>query len=125
MDGPAQASDDHQTSRLITEIEALGVDSGALLPRSRVEEIALALNAGDLDAGRAFVRRLAPAAVRRLARRMEMDPTLRKDAGRFVSRFGDQVVETLARDSASATALLSTDQGRTFLLLDAAVSQPN
>jgi hypothetical protein len=125
MDGPAQGSDDQQTGRLITEIEALGVDSGALLPRSRVEEIALALNAGDLDAGRAFVRRLAPAAVRRLARRMEMDPALRKDAGRFVSRFGDQVVETLARDSASAAALLSTDQGRTFLLLDAAVSQPN
>jgi len=115
-------SDDGLSGRLRAEIEALGVDSSALLPRSRVDEIARALEDGDLDAGRETVRRLAPAAVRRLTRRMDMDPALKIDAQRFVGRFGNQVVEALSGEAGSANALLSSDPGRVFLLLDAAVS---
>ena len=115
-------SDDGLSGRLRAEIEALGVDSSALLPRSRVDEIARALEDGDLDAGRETVRRLAPAAVRRLTRRMDMDSALKIDAQRFVGRFGNQVVEALSAEAGSANALLSSDPGRVFLLLDAAVS---
>ena len=118
----AATSDDGLSGRLRAEIEALGVDSSALLPRSRVDEIASALEDGDLDAGRETVRRLAPAAVRRLTRRMDMDSALKIDAQRFVGRFGNQVVEALSGDPGSANALLSSDSGRVFLLLDAAVS---
>ena len=118
----AATSDDGLSGRLRAEIEALGVDSSALLPRSRVDDIARALEDGDLDAGRETVRRLAPAAVRRLTRRMDMDPALKIDAQRFVGRFGNQVVEALSGDAGSANALLSSDSGRVFLLLDAAVS---
>ena len=87
-----------------------------------MDEIASALEDGDLDAGRETVRRLAPAAVRRLTRRMDMDSALKIDAQRFVGRFGNQVVEALSGDPGSANALLSSDSGRVFLLLDAAVS---
>jgi hypothetical protein len=119
---PGAVSEDGLSGRLRAEIEALGVDSAALLPRSRVDDIARALEDGDLDAGRDTVRRLAPAAVRRLSRRMNMDPALRIDAQRFVGRFGNQVVEALSGEAGAANALLSSDPGRVFLLLDAAVS---
>ena len=61
-------------------------------------------------------------AVRRLARRMDSDETLKDDARRFVGRFGSLVVEALAQDQAAASGLLGSDQGRVFLLLDASVS---
>ena len=120
---PAPPRDGAVGERLVRELNGLGVDSAALLPRSRVEDIARSLNQGDLDAGRGFIRRLAPAATRRLARRIDSDPTLRSDAARFVSSFGDKLIEALSREGAAAE-LLSTDQGRTFLLLDAAISLP-
>ena len=118
----AAASDDGLSGRLRAEIEALGVDSAALLPKGRIEEIARSLGEGDLDAGRDSVRRLAPAAVRRLSRRMETDPALRADAQRYVGRFGNLVVDALAGDPSTATGLLGSERGRIFLLLDASVS---
>jgi hypothetical protein len=108
-------------ARLRNEVEALGVDPAALLPRGRIDEISRSLGDGDLDAGRDTVRRLAPAAVRRLTRRIDGDAELKADARRFVGSFGGQVLEALARDQAAASGLLGSDQGRIFLLLDASV----
>ena len=116
-----EGGDDALPTRLRTEVEALGVDPAALLPRGRIDEISRSLGDGDLDAGRATVRRLAPAAVRRLARRMDSDEALKDDARKFVGRFGSLVVEALSQDQAAASGLLGSDQGRVFLLLDASV----
>ena len=116
-----EGGDDALPNRLRTEVEALGVDPAALLPRGRIDEISRSLGDGDLDAGRATVRRLAPAAVRRLARRMDSDEALKDDARKFVGRFGSLVVEALSQDQAAASGLLGSDQGRVFLLLDASV----
>jgi len=122
MGDEADNGDEALPNRLRSEVEALGVDPAALLPRGRIDEISRSLGDGDLDAGRDTVRRLAPAAVRRLARRMESDDELKEDARRFVGRFGSLVVEALAQDQAAASGLLGSDQGRVFLLLDASVS---
>jgi hypothetical protein len=122
MGDETEGGDDALPNRLRSEVEALGVDPAALLPRGRIDEISRSLGDGDLDAGRDAVRRLAPAAVRRLARRMESDEELKDDARRFVGRFGSLVVEALAQDQAAASGLLGSDQGRVFLLLDASVS---
>ncbi len=122
MGDEAENGDEALPNRLRSEVEALGVDPAALLPRGRIDEISRSLGDGDLDAGRDTVRRLAPAAVRRLARRMESDDELKEDARRFVGRFGSLVVEALAQDQAAASGLLGSDQGRVFLLLDASVS---
>jgi len=109
--------------QLIGEIEALGLDIGALLPRARIEEIAVVLHAGDAAAAREVVRRLAPAAVRRLSRRVLTDKVLRAHADRYVSRYAGLVNDSSrpGRDRRETAALLGSDSGRTFLLLDAAV----
>ena len=122
MGDETEGGDEALPNRLRSEVEALGVDPAALLPRGRIDEISRSLGDGDLDAGRDTVRRLAPAAVRRLARRMDSDEELKDDARRFVGRFGSLVVEALAQDQAAASGLLGSDQGRVFLLLDASVS---
>ena len=122
MDDPQPPPGRPAGERLVLELHSLGIDSAALLPRSRVEDIARALNLGDLDAGRSHIRRLAPAATRRLARRLDAEPSVRSEAAKFVADFGDRLIDSLAREGA-ATDLLTTEEGRAFLLLDAAISQ--
>ncbi|HTK34605.1 MAG TPA: polar localization protein TipN [Caulobacteraceae bacterium] len=122
MDEPG-ADDDALAERLIAEIEALGVDSGALLPRPRIDEIAAALQTGDAGGAREVVRRLAPAAVRRLSRRVLTDKVLRAQADRYVRRYEELLSDSAQRDREGymMAALLGSDPGRAFLLLDAAV----
>lgn len=109
--------------RLIAEIGALGIDPTALMPRPRIEEIAAALQTGDQQGAREVVRKLAPAAVRRLSRRILTDISLRSTANRFLKRYESVLDDAAARDREgfATTALLNTDQGRAFLLIDAAV----
>ncbi len=80
------ALDDEEAlaDRLATELLHMSVDPERLLPRARVEEIARQVHAGEREAARGVVLRLAPAAVRRLSRRLATDPALRADSGRFV-----------------------------------------
>jgi hypothetical protein len=120
-DGPTDT--DSLAEAMIREIESLGVDAAALLPTVRVEQLAGAMLDGDVGTARDALRRLAPAAIRRLSRRVLTDKELREQADRFVSRY-----DTLLRDAAEhddgvrmATGLLGSDAGRAFLLLDAAV----
>lgn len=120
-DGPTDT--DSLAEQMIREIEQLGVDAAALLPTVRVEQLAEAMLDGDVGTARDALRRLAPAAIRRLSRRVLTDKELREQADRFVSRY-----DGLLRDVAEhedgvrmATGLLGSDAGRAFLLLDAAV----
>ena len=115
----APTDTDALAEQMIREIETLGVDAAALLPRARVEEVASALVEGDAAAARDGVRRLAPAAIRRLSRRVLTDRALREQVDRYVARY-----QSLLRDAAvphGAVALLSSDAGRAYLLLEAAV----
>ena len=110
---------DALAEQMIREIETLGVDAAALLPRARVEEVASALVEGDAAAARDGVRRLAPAAIRRLSRRVLTDRALREQVDRYVERY--QLLLRDAADPHGAVELLGSDAGRAYLLLEAAI----
>lgn len=108
--------------RVTAAIRRMGVDPNALLPRSRVEEAARAISKGDADAARHIVRRVAPAAVRSVSRRVMNDAELRTDAEQYVRSFGKELSAVArAGDGAGVQTRLASDGGRAFMLLDAAV----
>ncbi len=108
------------TERIIAAIRRMGVDPNALLPRSRVEESGQAIADRDPDKARQIVRRVAPAAVRSVSRRVLSDSDLRNDAEQFVHGFS-QRLRARTGDAAAVQALLTSDGGRAFMLLDAAI----
>ncbi len=109
---------------MLDEIRQLGIDPTALLPKSRIEEIAPILQSGDRQGAREVVRQLAPAAMRRLSRRILSDDALKPRTYRFIKDFDGQIEEAAAdhRDGFAVAALLSSDEGRAFLLVDAALA---
>lgn len=109
--------------RMAAEITAMGIDPAALLPRNRIDEIAAAVQTRDTEGAREVVRRLAPAAIRRLVRRLFSDAAMRGQTERFLQRFGGMLDEAAERDRSGLLAgtLLATEGGRAWLLLDAAV----
>lgn len=112
--------------RITAAIRRMGVDPNALLPRSRVEEAASAFTEGDPDRARQIVRRVAPAAVRSVSRRVISDAELKSDAEQYVRVFAAQLNEEARKDDGTAVlARLATDAGRAFMLLDAAVGDLN
>ena len=117
---PAAVADD---AGLVTEIAGMGIDPAALLPRSRIEEIAAAIQTGDLDGAREVVRKLAPAATRRLTRRLFTDEALKRQVLPFVGRFLDLLEGAAESDPEGfgVADLLGSDLGRAYLLFDAAV----
>ena len=123
LETPEPAVDPAELAARITDaIRRMGVDPNALLPRSRVEEAATAFASRDPGHARQIVRRVAPAAVRSVSRRVMSDPELRSDVELYVRTFS----ETLARhardrDEEAIQLALATDAGRAFMLLDAAV----
>jgi len=108
--------------KLAAEISAMGIDPHALLPRGRIDEIAAAIQTRDSSGAREVVKRLAPAAIRRLVRRLFSDATLRANAERFLKRYAGMIEEAGGQDREGflVAALLSSDAGRAYLLLDAA-----
>ncbi len=108
--------------KLAAEISAMGIDPHALLPRGRIDEIAAAIQTRDAQGAREVVKRLAPAAIRRLVRRLFSDATLRANAERFLKRYAGMIEEAGGQDREGflVAALLSSDAGRAYLLLDAA-----
>jgi len=110
---------------LYQEIETMGIDPLALLTKGRIEEIAAAVQTGDGGGAREVVRTLAPAAIRRIARRMLADAVFRGRAQALNGRYGQLVAEAAKRDPQGfqAAALLATNPGRAYLLLDAAAGQ--
>ena len=110
------------SQRVVTAIRRMGVDPNALLPRSRVEEAAHALTDRDPDRARQIVRRVAPAAVRSVSRRVLTDPDLRADAESYVRAFGRELQGHAAvGDGPAILGRLTSDGGRAFMLLDAAI----
>jgi hypothetical protein len=108
--------------KLAAEITAMGIDPHALLPRGRIDEIAAALQTRDASGAREVVKRLAPAAIRRLVRRLFSDATLKANTERFLKRYAGMIDEAAGQDREGflLAALLSSDAGRAYLLLDAA-----
>ena len=124
-DGEQVVDDARLGDVMFGEIEAMGIDPAALLPKGRIEEIAAAVQTGDTAGGREVVRTLAPAAIRRLSRRLISDGPFRTRTLALTSRFGQLIAEASQRDKQGfqAAALLATNPGRAFLLLDAASGQ--
>ncbi|HYE43183.1 MAG TPA: tipN, partial [Caulobacteraceae bacterium] len=128
MGGPEAApaepvQDEALAGNLIEEIHRLGVDPNALLPRSRVEAAAEAIQAGSPDTAREIVRRVAPAAARRISRRVLTDAPLRAQTERYLSLFEARLAEAARKDPEgfATAALLGSEPGRTYLLIDAAI----
>ena len=133
-DGPGEAPLDLDTpimpvaetaaleERVIAAIRRMGVDPNALLPRSRIEEAADAVAGRDPERARQIVRRVAPAAVRSVSRRVLTDPDLRGDAEAFVRVVSrDLGARAMAGDAAGVQGRLTSDGGRAYMLLDAAI----
>lgn len=106
--------------RIVGSIRRMGVDPNALLPRARIEEAAQAWSSNDPGAARLIVRRVAPAAVRSVSRRVLSDPDMKADAERYVRAFAREL-QAFGPESTGVLARLASDGGRAFLLLDAAV----
>ena len=118
--GPARKPGLEQV--LAAEVAAMGIDPSALLPRGRIDEIGAAIQVEDVDGAREVVRKLAPAATRRLARRLFTDETLRRQVVTYLNGFQDMLDDAAARDPQGFAVgqLLASDAGRTYLLFDAA-----
>jgi hypothetical protein len=108
--------------RVTAAIRRMGVDPNALLPRARIEEAARALAIQEPDRARQIVRRVAPAAVRSVSRRILADAELRADADAYVRAFALEMQNQARQgDAHDVQARLATDEGRAFMLLDAAI----
>ena len=113
---------DALAARITDAIRRMGVDPNALLPRPRIEETAHAFAARDPSRARQIVRRVAPAAVRSVSRRVLGDDALRADAEAYVRAFAHGLSLQADRgDAHDIQARLATDEGRAFMLLDAAI----
>ncbi|WP_427792168.1 tipN [Brevundimonas diminuta] len=113
---------DALAGRVTAAIRRMGVDPNALLPRPRVEEAAQAFAGHDPARARQIVRRVAPAAVRSVSRRVLADDALRMDAETYVRTFAHGLKIQADRGNAEDVQMrLATDEGRAFMLLDAAV----
>lgn len=104
------------------ELARMGVDPAKLLPGARIEEIAAALQTGDREGGREVVRKLAPAATRRIARRLFTDDDVKRRTEVYLRRYKTLIDDTVQRDPAGLllSGMLAAEGGRVFLLLDAA-----
>ena len=118
-------ADDVELERtVIAQIDALGIDAQALIPRRRLDEIARLYEGGDAAGARGAVHRLAPAGVRKLSRRIISDKLLRAQAERLIDRYIELLrgVSKRGGEGLTAAGLLGSDAGRAFLLLDAALA---
>jgi hypothetical protein len=109
---------------MVAEVQAMGVDAAALLSRARVDEMIGAIVAEDNEGARLVVRRIAPAAIRRLARRLVADPVLRQQANDFATFYDEQVnMALMSKDvTRGLQEVLNNDKGRAYLLIDAAIA---
>jgi hypothetical protein len=121
IDG-ADADGERLQDQLGAELAKMGVEPGKLLPKARIDEIAAAVQTGDLEGAREVVRRLAPAAVRRIGRRLATDDGVKRQVQVYVRRYQTLVDDAVVRDPEGflMANLLGDEAGRLYLLLDAA-----
>jgi hypothetical protein len=107
---------------LSADLAQMGVEPAKLLPKARIDEIAAAVQTGDIDGAREVVKRLAPAATRRIGRRISADAGIRRQVQVYVRRYQTLVDDAAVRDPEGflMATLLGDDAGRLYLLLDAA-----
>lgn len=107
---------------MAAELAGMGVDVEQAFPASRVAEIAAAVQAGDMDGARQVVRRLVPAATRRIGRRLFTDDAVRTRTDNYLRRYRALALDAARRDPSGRMLgdMLADPAGRTFLLLDAA-----
>ncbi|MBP2160892.1 MULTISPECIES: tipN [Asticcacaulis] len=116
--------DDDLDEVMVGEVSAMGVDAASLLSRTRIDEMITSIMAENNEGARNLVRRIAPAAVRRLNRRLMSDPVLRQHASEFVTAYDQQVnIALMSKDaSRGLQEVLGNDKGRAYLLIDAAIA---
>jgi hypothetical protein len=121
IDG-ADAAGERLQDQLADELKSMGVDALKLLPKARIDEIAAAVQTGDLAGAREVVKRLAPAAVRRIARKLGAEDKLKRQAQTYVRRYQTLVDDAVVRDPEGflMAGMLAEEAGRLYLLLDAA-----
>jgi hypothetical protein len=121
IDG-ADAEGERLQDILGDELTKMGVEPAKLLPKARIDEIAAAVQTGDLDGAREVVKRLAPAATRRIARRLFTDEAIKRQVQVYVRRYQTLVDDAVVRDPEGflMATLLGDEAGRLYLLLDAA-----
>ncbi|ESQ83614.1 hypothetical protein AEAC466_13140 [Asticcacaulis sp. AC466] len=121
---PSDPEFDSLDDLMVAEVNAMGVDATSLLSRTRIEETIGAIMAEDNEGARMVVRRVAPAAIRRLSRRLLSDAQLRQQANDFATFYDQQInMALMSKDATKAlNEVLSTDSGRAYLLIDAAIS---
>ena len=121
---PQDADFDNLDDVMVAEVSAMGVDAAALLSRARIDEMIGSIMAENNEGARNLVRRVAPAAIRRLSRRLAADPVLRQQANEFATAYDQQInIALMSKDAARGLQeVLSNDHGRAYLLVDAAIS---
>ncbi|MFN9033885.1 MAG: polar localization protein TipN [Alphaproteobacteria bacterium] len=121
-DGQRTGPDVASLDFLADEIRALGIDPTVLLPVTRVDELSTMISEGQGDLARETVRRLAPAATRKLSRRLLEEPRMRRSVMDFLARYQTEIETANGRDRSGREvgALLSTEAGRLYLLAEAA-----
>jgi len=121
IDG-ADAEGERLQDILGEELAQMGIEPAKLLPKGRIDEIAAAVQTGDIEGAREVVKRLAPAATRRIARRLTTDDTIKRQAQVYVRRYQTLVDDAGVRDPEGflMATLLGDEGGRLYLLLDAA-----
>lgn len=122
IDGPVDSKAARLEQTLAREIAGMGIDPAALLTRGRVEELAAIVQTGDYEGAREVVRRLAPAAGRRLQRRLFTDDAFKRQAAAFLAHYQGRLEDAAERDAEgfAVQSLLGSEAGRAYLLLEAA-----
>jgi hypothetical protein len=121
IDG-AEPKGERLQDQLAAELGGMGVEPSKLLPKARIDEIAAAVQTGDADGAAQVVRRLAPAAVRRISRQLTSDAAFRRQALTYIRRYQTLIADAVVRDPEGflMAGMLAEDAGRLYLLLDAA-----
>ena len=120
IDG-ADSGGERLKDQLGLALDKMGVEPGKLLLKSRIDEIVAVVQSRDLEGTREVVKHLAPAATRRIARRLSTDSAFKRQAEVYVRRYQTLVDDAVERDPDGLVAkLLGDDSGRLYLLLDAA-----
>jgi hypothetical protein len=107
-------------AQLLADLSDMGVDPARLLPQSRVAECVVRIGSDDWDGARTIVRKAAPAATRRIGRRLQTDSEVRAKAEQYIRRYTRLVDESSDQGGDEALmTVLDTVGGRLFLLIDA------
>lgn len=121
IDG-AEAEGERLQDQLAAELSRMNIEPEKLLPKPRIDEIAAAVQTGDAEGARQVVKRLAPAATRRIARKLAGDAGLKRQALTYVRRYQTLISDAAVRDPEGflMAGMLGEEAGRLYLLLDAA-----